>query len=1856
MKYLRRSLSVLLTISILLTMMITTAVQSAALDTNDDYRTWSHRDSRWSGTTMGSGSSTLGNGGAPTTAITKLAIQAGLRDAHDFNVGDMSTLLSANNGYSGSAIVWSAPTKASLNLFSSYNVLKQSSDSTPSFNSASNYSTLIGYINQGYHLIIQVVNSSGTSNYVAVDEKLTLASGSVVYIMDCLSNAANNTNIALAKRYSTFTRVIGYKGEASQSSTVNPDYRKWELNNTNWASTALGSSTMNNSNVGGGDLVLASTKLAIQAGLWSENTQSGNNSVNRAVSAIQNYTSGGVVGDWGDIKTAFGFQSYNNALMGSSENLTATMDTSLSANVTNIINYLNEGYYLVIRVNSSVGWVAVDTDKTLSTGEIYIMRSTPDASKNAEIKLSDYYDKINRVAGFKVEGVQVNFSGKADFTAEYTKEGNTSSFKSGGFVPDGAVVTITAEPKQGYTAANNWTISGGYSGTSTEDTFTFTADRSTSATANIEYTPSPKNYNITYNYGTNAASFTYTTIPGGATTGAAVNMEISPKTDGSFVYELKIAVKDSDNNEIPVTHNGTHYSFTMPASDVTVTFTGENVSDWRRWARDDERWRDKAMTSNGHTVQSDGAVMISLAKLAVQAGLHTPTTSSTQGWDVNDVVDALKAAGKIQDSDAQLYFDNTSATALGFTSLNKFKDTNTNSSTRGDIKNGYGDTIVAQLKQGYHQIIRLHRDGSTFTTANSEWFVIDEEKTLFAVGDTTTDIPLSSIYIFRATADANKNANYTLQDLYDATGGDSNGGYRYVWRNYAFLGGTTPARKINFTIKTNDVENTDAHKGSVAAEYIIDGVSTSFVSGDYVPANLSFEPDRTKIKLKYNADPGYYAFENWTTPHTSPTTTLEGTETANPKQFTVAPSDFRTTSTVANISCNITPEEYHIYYEDSPVNFSYSNKTSVAGYNTDAVFTINPASGYTVDESSIVFKDADDNVISGLTAAKSNRTYTFTMPAQDVYISAAATTQTYDDFRAWGVNDSRWSSKKIRTTATAHTMGEGISNGGDAIMAFAKLIIQSGYPTQLKTDLGNVLYDAKNSENNSTFMNALIGKAVTLYGGYNLIATTGKFNNESSSTAYMDEWGMAGVAYNLSSIGSFSKSSYNTIYSSSATAGGSANRTGSYLFPQLLGSTKSKMGASNFSLSRTVNEVDNAYTKLLLDYLEGNHNRISTTVFPDSSADYIVNKYNYKFHIMLYVNDTIGWVAVDEAQSLNKGEIWVWASHGVAAGNGTNQSNIFKLSEVSDTFEKAAAFKFSNSYTHFGSDAAEFTTSNAVLQGSYSYLGQDYGPYSSVMYVPHGATVNVTRTGISDHYTPSASETYGAWNSAGNTVTPVSYSKTNIVYDTDYQDAVSARHTYDVQYVVKAVPQVHVKFVGGEHGIINATSAPISGIVDVYQCDTVNFTVTPDANYEVDTLKIIKTDMNFGVLSPPVEEGLDTNETSVTFDADRTGGEESWFIIQATFKGRGLRITYNYQEYDPSKSGTFEYIEGDTFDEYLTDKTYTISLDSYNADDANAINAQVAAHAPVLQNVYFNYTLDLETISTNTEDSVHTAEVTMTPIEKPYTISVNGKQIDGVFHYQEEVDLQASDFEVDSEDVVWRSGAESGKSGSAVVCYDTIYSFRVTNDLNLTVDDNLTSRNSVDGTSAIVPGYTELKRVNNVEKCVQNFYVQDFFDKEAPRVYDDSGNEIEDAENITFLGAGVLFYSYDTDANKPKKTAFDGVEPTREIVNSVLENNKNAFLTEATGQGSSFKNSNLNYSYIKASTDNGNILRYSPVTNSYNYFFSAAVTNDRTPEEQKYVFRVYSFYVCSYTLNGNTYVTPVLSGHYAQAKVYSISE
>ncbi|MCR5653751.1 MAG: hypothetical protein K6F88_08125 [Ruminococcus sp.] len=1882
MKYFKRSISILLMLSIFLTMAVgTVTVNASASGNSDDYRTWTHRDSRWSSTPMGS--TTLGDGGAPTTAITKLAIQAGLRDAHDFDIGDMAGLLS----YSGKSVVWNSACTAP-NLFSQKYVFYNNDTGTAS---SGKISAIISDVQQGWHIVIGVKNSSGT-NFVAVDEKLTLASGSAVYVMDCTTNTSNNINVSLTKRYGTITKIIGYKGEASQNSSIDSDYRKWELNNSNWADTVLnGTSTMNNSRVGGGDLVLASAKLAIQAGSWSEDTEGGVNSVNRAKNAVNDFTTGGVINDWNSIKNAlFGLTStVSTALIGDVSNTTqlfSTSDTDANNNnINDIIDNLNLGYYLAIRINSSVGWVAVDTDKTLATGEVYVMRSTADASKNADIKLSDYYDKMNCVAGFKPAGVQVSFSGNATFTASYTKSGNTVSFSSGAFVPNEADVTVTAAPESGYTAADDWTISGGYSGTHTATTYSFTTNTETSTTANITYNPTPKSYDISYTYGTNSTSFTYTTVPSAATTGATVNMTISPKTDGSFVYELKVDARDSENHQIPVTHSGTTYSFKMPASDVTVTFTGQNVDDWRRWARDDERWRDYEMVTQTdvnpnvvHTVQSDGAVMLSLAKIVLQAGLETPSTTAEHIWDVRDTVDSLATATYVDMGDGarglltktgKLVFSNNtykpptydnSATALGFDSIT------TVTSDKTLLDKAYLTTMVNNLlNNGFHQIIRLAHSSVTnsddLSPDNSEWFVIDEESTLvkgniaevIADSNSTAQDIMESIYIFRATADTSKNAYHTLQELFE----EKNSTYNYVWRNYAYTGGTTPARQVNITLKNGGTAVTDAHKGTVTGTYTIaDEDAQSFVSGGYVPS-------RATIKIKYNADPGYFAFENWTTGDSAVMTSFAATETSNPKDgFKVNASEFRPTgggithSTTANIDCNITPEIYHIDYAENS-NVTFSKKMNECGYNETASFTATPASGFRISE--IVVSDESGNelkTLTGGTVSPSGFVFSFTMPAKDVTVTVTTTESVYTDYRMWGVNDSRWNTETLGSTA--------VSSATDAsiVFAMAKLMIQCGY-----TPTGTTVYSPTTYSTEEANMESVISKSSAGF-------SSGALSNDTTDGTSCG-WGI--MAKNLGIIpvtylGSDTGKYYCT---NGATAGGDSNRTQQFMFKQLL-----KDGDGNGKGTSSRYDAD-TFTQLIKDYVSGQCNTSFTNGGTGTGHyDFINNTQGYHLNVLLQLDITVndvyyGWVAVDAVRTLNTGKIWVWASVG-----DTSAANVFSLeSKNITTFRRAAGFKFSTSNTSYdyGYSQANFTpyvkTNNntgnwdyADIDACYYFIDSNNGvsemtEITTGQYVPKGATVKLIgtpKTGYIVADSMTVTDTYKPWyTDYPGGVTPSLSTSSEISFTLPTSSSASVP-VYNTRFYTQAIPQVHVKYLGDANGTVNGAGATASAAADIYQGDTVSLTVTPAANYEIETLVIKKvsqanfTGNNFDTVIST--EGLDPDETSITFGSELTGGEESWFVVQAAFKGVGLRITYNFKEFDPSLAGTHEYKEGDG---YLVNKTYTKEIDAYAGTLADAVS-KVAANVPVLQNVYFDYTCtpSEENVTYNNEGSVHTASVTLTPVVKEYTVSVNGTPIDSVYHYQEELALDASDFNVDSDNVVWTRNAESGKTGSAKVCYDTVYSFRVTSELNLTVAENLSNKSSVDGSSVITPGYTEIDRVNNVEKCIQNFYIQDFYDRSSPKVYDSDGDVIEGASDITFLGAGVMFYAFDTNTNKPAKTSLGETEPTREGIYSVLNTNKNAFLSEATGSGGSFKGSNFNYSYIKASTDNNSILRYSTTTDSYNYFFSASINNNRTAENQKYVYRVYSFYVCSYTLNGNTYVVPVLSDSYAQAKLYPLSE
>ena len=1156
--------------------------------------------------------------------------------------------------------------------------------------------------------------------------------------------------------------------------------------------------------------------------------------------------------------------------------------------------------------------------------------------------------------------------------------------------------------------------------------------------------------------------------------------------------------------------------------------------------------------------------------------------------------------------------------------------------------------IVANLldaDKGYHLLLRIAApsvsSSGSLGKSNSEWFVIDEETSLakgglaevYANESATAADYMNSIYVFRATADASKNAGINLAGLINDTKSDAYpDGFTEIWRIIAYSGGTTPARQVSINIKKDGAAVADVNKGSVTGTYTMDGKSETFASGDYVPS-------RAMLDIRYSGAPEYYSFVNWTTSaeDSAKMTSFSTTESANPKEgFNVDASTFPSDKSLS-IDCNIAPEEYHIYYvdDDDPVDnhYSFGNTPSSALYNSEVSFTINPANGYTVTAGNIAFKDVSNTTIAGLAASTpKSRTYKFTMPAKDVYISATATTASIDDYRTWGIGDSRWSELYLRNRTSTDKQGKigtNTTEGGTLFMAFTKLLIQAG----------KVSYDPNAQSTNTTTVTDLASSVSGgTSNGYYAYTNQGEINDPYY-------WGVMGNKMGI--ISSFSTDNTNWDYSVSggATARGSSDRTQAYVYRRMFG------GTGNYSVT--------TYAPLIRDYLRGDHSEAGTS---GSFNTYHYNFYDYKFHVMLKV-DNYGWVAVDEARTLNDttgNGIWVWASRR-SSEKGTSSDNIIHL--TSGNFTEIAAFKFATgsiycgtSKNHFEAKQGDSDTANATLNASYSYLGATYGPFTTDFYVPHGAVVTVSRTALTAHYQPVVNKTYGAWEPVSSSIAAADYSShsdTSFMYITSAQAAATSRKEYKVGYYITDVPRIHFKLVAGEHGSILGTlgesAVSADTATDGYIGDTVYLTVTPAANYEIDTLVIKKTDSSYNALEPAVEEGLDPDESSVTFDSERTGGEESYFIIQATFKGCRLRITYNFKEYDISKSGSYEYKSGSS---YLTGKTYVKELDEYDLSVANPIQAAVIANAPALHNVYFDYNINVGSLATDTSNTLHTATVTMTEMPKSYSISINGNTIEGSFHYQENIELDASDYGVSAGEVIWTRVADTGKDGSAVVCYNPVFSFRVTSNLNLTVAVNDGTKYSPDGTSAITPGYTEVKRVNNLEKNVQNFYIQDFFFNDNPAVYDSSGNEIEGAEDITLIGAGALFYVHDTDADAPARGAFGGTIPTRDYFKSALAGADLSGM--ATGQGTSFNGSGLNYSYIKASTDNGKLLRYSSASNSYNYFLAISTTNDRTPENQKYSYRVYSFYVCSYTLNGSTHITTVLSDNYAQAKLFSV--
>lgn len=167
-----------------------------------DYRTWDQADSRWGSIKLGSSSYTMERSGCLVTSITKLIVQSELKTS-SFTPKTLVTWLNNHKGFtSGGSFYWAKPTEYIPKFSYVGNLLNDGTYTSKNYNAK-----FVSWIKDGYHLVVQVKNRG---HWVAVDEKKTLETGTI-YIMDSLPYN-ENADITLKSRYSTFNRVVAYKG------------------------------------------------------------------------------------------------------------------------------------------------------------------------------------------------------------------------------------------------------------------------------------------------------------------------------------------------------------------------------------------------------------------------------------------------------------------------------------------------------------------------------------------------------------------------------------------------------------------------------------------------------------------------------------------------------------------------------------------------------------------------------------------------------------------------------------------------------------------------------------------------------------------------------------------------------------------------------------------------------------------------------------------------------------------------------------------------------------------------------------------------------------------------------------------------------------------------------------------------------------------------------------------------------------------------------------------------------------------------------------------------------------------------------------------------------------------------------------------------------------------------------------------------------------------------------------------------------------------------------------------------------------------------------------------------------------
>lgn len=841
--------------------------------TKYDYRSWPNADTRWGDRKLGSGSTTVANSSGISTAVVKLAIQAGIHTAYGWSVADFVYNMNQNSGYTAAGAMYWDVAKTQAGFSGVEANLMAESDNGVSFDSEKQQ--IINWILAGKHQALYVADSNGVKSWVAVDEAMTLSTGEI-YIMDATTDLATNANVKAKDKYASLRRVAGFTGgQIAYELIGSDDFRIWRKRDTRWQDTDLGNYKVWAANdQGKGDLIIASTKLAIQAGLKNPQLYT----VNNAIADTKKGSNGGFseAGNmyWADAAQALGFDGYNaNLLASGTYNSTSYYNT--------IKDYINAGKHLAIFVNNT--WVAVDEAQTLEKGAVWVWRSNIDAYENGEktgqniCALTEIAASFTRVACFTGGKIKTNHEQYVYLPGTFNgwKEDRPMTKRSDGkyekvvYLPAGSYEFKILD--DGYWHGNQGTISNSNSSDNSGYGWEFPGE----------------DYGGNHNCTLSATGGYYT-----------------------FVYAA------GGYSDHPY-HLVINYSSTPPQQGTVGPVVDSGAEDYRKWNITDERWGAVTLGTSNNVAMNSAAVgygdlYVAAAKLMISCGLSAP-----------DTMDPQKMANLIRSSTSSGMFDwDGLANNTALTKVNTSLIANGTYETRlgGRTAENTGKTLKQYiLENQYHLFIKIDDFSGGYG-----WALVDEAMTASATGDeiyvwlskstnskSTDDNPvlLSSISTTFKRVAAFSGGNNIVQTTFSGNhDAEVTGEYTYNDMTAEINSGNYIPYGAAVTVK-----------GTPAAGYEFDEWTHNLGTGDAAPTTNS-------TTLKYTA----YSAATITYSTKSKNGTINYSDE---NHFTYAAGKPTSAAANTNVSFTITPDTDYlatVFVEDSngsPVSVSKSTNT-----------------------------------------------------------------------------------------------------------------------------------------------------------------------------------------------------------------------------------------------------------------------------------------------------------------------------------------------------------------------------------------------------------------------------------------------------------------------------------------------------------------------------------------------------------------------------------------------------------------------------------------------------------------------------------------------------------------------------------------------------------------------------------------------------------------------------------------------------------------------------------------------------------------------------------------------------------------